>query len=116
MLLHLFTHSYLFLITHTTHGSACIFSISISNLILSIELPHNIPKSSFERDLDFYGLGHKEGEIMEKCFADEIVSSRQDRDDAKKHLDDAQIKYEMHVFAVEVYRQYTLKKKKTRRL
>ena len=53
---------------------------------------------------------------MEKSFADEIASSRQDRDDAKKHLDDAQSKYEMHVFAVEVYRQYTLKKQKNKKV
>ena len=84
----------------------------ISFIIHSIELPHNIPKSSFQRDLDFYGLVPKEGEITERCFADEIAYSRQERDVAKNHLNDAQSKYEMHVFAAEVYHQYILKKRK----
>ena len=89
----------------------CIFFIS-NLLTYSIELPHNIPKSSFERDLDFYGLVPKVGEITERCFVDEIAYSRQERDVAKNHLNDAQSKYEMHVFAAEVYHQYTMKKQK----
>ena len=61
----------------------------------------------------------KEGEITKRSFADEIASSRQDREDAEKSLNDAQrkyevhqSKYEMHVFAAEVYRQYIAKKRK----
>ena len=54
---------------------------------------------------------------MKRSFADEIASSRQDRVDAKQHLNDAQrkyemnqSKYEMHLFAADVYRQYITKK------
>eukprot|EP00985_Skeletonema_marinoi_P019529 scaffold11238_cov150-Skeletonema_marinoi.AAC.3 len=75
----------------------------------SIELPRNVPKSSFERDLDFYGLLPKEGEIKEKSLADMAAALRQDRDSAKSNFVSAQSKYEMFVFATEVQHQYIMK-------
>ncbi|KAL7498908.1 hypothetical protein ACHAWT_008598, partial [Skeletonema menzelii] len=64
----------------------------------SIELPHTIPKSSFERDLDFYGLGSKEGDIKEKSIL-AILDS----------LEDAKMKHDMILFAIEVHHQYAFR-------
>ena len=61
----------------------------------SIELPHTIPKSSFERDLDFYGLGSKEGEIRENSIPTVLAS-----------LKDAKTKHDMFLLAIEAHRQY----------
>lgn len=66
----------------------------------SIELPHNIPKSSFERDLDFYGLVPEEGEIKNNSIADVLVSLRT-----------AKSKHDMFLFALEVNHRYILKRK-----
>ncbi len=79
---------------------------SLHHRIHSIELPHTVPRSSFERDLDFYGIVLKEGEIKEKSF-DMIASLRQDRDEAEN-------KYEMCVFAAAVYHEYITKKQRNK--
>jgi hypothetical protein len=70
----------------------------------SIELPPAIPKSSFERDLDFYGLVPEEGGIKHNSIADVMVSLRGERDSSK-------MKHDMFLFAVEVNHQYTITKK-----
>eukprot|EP00984_Skeletonema_dohrnii_P029806 scaffold20690_cov155-Skeletonema_dohrnii-CCMP3373.AAC.11 len=71
----------------------------------SIELPPTVPKSSFERDLDFYGLvpNPEEGEIKNNVVADVLVSLRKDRDISK-------CKYDMLRLAIEVHHLYTIKK------
>jgi hypothetical protein len=77
----------------------------------SIELPPAIPKSSFEREIDFFGIVPKEGEVKHNSIADVMVSLRRDVDIAKSNLDDMKRKYDMFLFAVEVNHQYTIKKK-----
>ncbi len=70
----------------------------------SIELPPTIPKSSFERDLDFYGLVLEEGHIKYNSVVDMLVSLRGDCDSAKS-------KHDIFLFAISVNHQYTFNKK-----
>lgn len=69
----------------------------------NIELPPAIPKSSFERDLDFYGLVPEEGGIKYNSITDVMVSLRGERDSSK-------MKHDMFLFAFEVNHQYTITK------
>ena len=85
---------------------------SLHHRIHSIELPHTIRRSSFERDLDFYGLVPTEGAIKDIFFADLAASLRRDRDNAKSDLNEAQSKYEMCFFAAEVNHQYIMNKER----
>lgn len=73
----------------------------------SIELPHTIPKSSFERDLDFYGLAPEEGEIKNNSMTDVVESLRNDLDRAKK-------KHDMFLLASEAHHQFLFKKESSK--
>ncbi len=77
--------------THIPKVHSNMVASPLHHRIHSIELPHTVPRLSFERDLDFYGIVLKEGEIKEKSF-DMIASLRQDRDNAKSDLNEAQRK------------------------
>ncbi len=72
---------------------------------ISIELPPTIPKSSFERDLDYYGLVPNAGAIKTTSVAEVRASL------LKEHLD-ATRKHDMLLMAIEVHHQYVLNFKK----
>ena len=63
--------------------------------IFTAELPHTIPRSSFERDLDFYGLGTKEGDIKDNSLRAVLAS-----------LQAAKVKRDMLLLAIEAHNQY----------
>ncbi len=65
----------------------------------SLELPPTITMSSFNRDLDYYGLVPEEGAIKHACIGDVLAS-----------LQTGKSKYDMFCLAVETHHQYVFKK------
>ena len=67
----------------------------LHNCNCSLELPPTITMSSFNRDLDYYGLVPEEGAITHACIGDVLAS-----------LQTGKSKYDMFCLAVETHHQY----------
>lgn len=65
----------------------------------SVQLPQNLPKSNFIREMDFYGISIDDAHINQD-------SSVQELERLKQNVADAELKHDMFILAVHAYHQF----------